>query len=644
VRADFRSLPTLILGLCLVGAALLIFNLWSLHSIADDAYISFRYLDHWLAGHGLVYNPGERVEGYTNFLWIVLLAPLRAAGLEPEVASVLLSLATLPVLFWAVFRTASSLANSRDAGWAAVLLLSGCASLARWAVSGMETVLFAVLLALANERLTARRQHNPASSLAFGLSVLTRPPGALHAALAFTAAVFGRGAEEPRRLRPLVGPVLLFLMFPLAQLVFRLAYYGAPLPNSAYVKLIGEPSILIPGGLAYLWAFLTSGGWTVLAATALVAISRVARSWIILALIAQVVGHFSYVVWVGGDYFPFHRFLVPALPALAVLGGVGLQATVERVGLRARWVPIAALALALLQTAQAHRSSQRVAFDSVVTTRREREQVAEWLEAHAPEDATLAINAAGLIPYRTGLVAIDMLGLNDRHIARARKTRVNDGGRFVGHFAYDGAYVCDRRPDVVVTSGARLHPGRSSEEAVLQASLNTFAGDREFLRAPECRDRYRPVSEELAPGRFLVVYFRQDEPAGDAASPPAPSTAEGWFRQGLDLMRGARLEEAIHSFERSLELSPDNPVTRTNLGFCLLDLDRYPQAIAVFEEVLRRAPRHFDALYGLALAHEKLGHRIQAIDLWRRYVQDAPESTWKEEARGRLSSLARSPP
>ena len=43
-------------------------------SIFDDAFISFRYARNLLDGHGLVWNPGERVEGYTNFLWTILLA------------------------------------------------------------------------------------------------------------------------------------------------------------------------------------------------------------------------------------------------------------------------------------------------------------------------------------------------------------------------------------------------------------------------------------------------------------------------------------------------------------------------------------------------------------------------------------------
>lgn len=42
--------------------------------ITDDGFISFRYAQNLANGHGLVYNIGERVEGYTNFLWVLLMS------------------------------------------------------------------------------------------------------------------------------------------------------------------------------------------------------------------------------------------------------------------------------------------------------------------------------------------------------------------------------------------------------------------------------------------------------------------------------------------------------------------------------------------------------------------------------------------
>ena len=73
--------------------------------LTDDAFISFRYVRNLLAGHGLVFNPGEYVEGYTNFLWILELAALWGFfGLRPEQAAPWLSVAytvgTLAALWW----------------------------------------------------------------------------------------------------------------------------------------------------------------------------------------------------------------------------------------------------------------------------------------------------------------------------------------------------------------------------------------------------------------------------------------------------------------------------------------------------------------------------------------------------------------
>src|SRR6266404_6223228 len=52
----------------------------------DDAFISFRYARNLVEGHGLVFNPGERVEGYTNFVWVLLAALFMKIGIDPVLA------------------------------------------------------------------------------------------------------------------------------------------------------------------------------------------------------------------------------------------------------------------------------------------------------------------------------------------------------------------------------------------------------------------------------------------------------------------------------------------------------------------------------------------------------------------------------
>ena len=66
-----------------IAAALVVWRASTLTALfwaQDDAYISFRFARNLVRGHGLVFNVGERVEGYTNFLWTVISAIPMALG------------------------------------------------------------------------------------------------------------------------------------------------------------------------------------------------------------------------------------------------------------------------------------------------------------------------------------------------------------------------------------------------------------------------------------------------------------------------------------------------------------------------------------------------------------------------------------
>ena len=66
--------------------------------LVDDAYISLRYAANWAGGRGLVFNPGERVEGYTNFLWVLIEAAAIRLGADPEAALTVAGFAALAML------------------------------------------------------------------------------------------------------------------------------------------------------------------------------------------------------------------------------------------------------------------------------------------------------------------------------------------------------------------------------------------------------------------------------------------------------------------------------------------------------------------------------------------------------------------
>src|SRR6266850_6494270 len=70
----------IVLFVVFVGLVLLA---WSNRFIQDDAFISFRYADNFVHGRGLVWNEAERVEGYTNFLWTMLIGVPLYFNLDP---------------------------------------------------------------------------------------------------------------------------------------------------------------------------------------------------------------------------------------------------------------------------------------------------------------------------------------------------------------------------------------------------------------------------------------------------------------------------------------------------------------------------------------------------------------------------------
>src|SRR3989442_4318999 len=77
----------IVLPFFLLTAVLFCYNVGHHFFLGDDCFISFRYARHLAAGQGLVWNPGERVEGYTNFLWVILMAGApRLGGTPPGVS------------------------------------------------------------------------------------------------------------------------------------------------------------------------------------------------------------------------------------------------------------------------------------------------------------------------------------------------------------------------------------------------------------------------------------------------------------------------------------------------------------------------------------------------------------------------------
>ena len=349
--ADRRAVVAVLA--CLPWLALLAWMSWLAWFIADDAFITFRYVRNLLEGHGLVFNPGERVEGYSNFLWALELAAIwKLFGLRPEDVAQWLSVGytagVLALLAWWVRRDAGLGGQRGLAGWMALGLVCGSATFAVWTSGGgLETRQFTFFLMAAMVGLMLHggsRRALAAVSLCLAAAALTRPEGVLMAACCFgwfgaqrlvayrseggsSDGVGGRRFAAWLDWRDVVCLAAPFVLLVGAHLVFRLAYYGEWLPNTYYAKHVRP---WYESGLRYYAAAALETGLYLLVPLALAALRAgwKARREIAYALpLLCIFVHMAGVMRVGGDHFEWRPLdfywpvlSVPAAAAILALG------------------------------------------------------------------------------------------------------------------------------------------------------------------------------------------------------------------------------------------------------------------------------------------------------------------------------------
>lgn len=428
----------------------------------DDAYISFRYAENLSHGEGLVFNRGERIEGYSNFLWVLVLAPVTRLTSDltapARILGLVLGIATLGLAAAAVRRVL----RLDGAGWvaAAVLVPAMSGYFAAWCISGMESALYALLLLAAWVRYAVESERNDdrhiGSALLFAALALTRTEGVLLALVAVAFHGVRLACERPRRPtgRALVFPGLVVGVIVLFA-IWRFSYYGPYLlPNSVQAKIGGGVHQLLRGS-AY-----TAHNFLVPYAPLLLCLLLLRKRWRDTASTLGVllaVAYLGVFAAAGGDW-SLGRFFAPLLPLLSVLFVGALARLGARFWRDRRGQASLALLMAVFLAASFHittnlRKAPR--WRTYAAADHERVAIGRWLAQTAPPDTRVATFALGQLAYYSKLYTHDMLGLTDRHIASLEMPNLGHG--VPGHEKYDPAYTLETiRPDIII--GASLIP------------------------------------------------------------------------------------------------------------------------------------------------------------------------------------------
>ena len=344
VRQRLAALPPRAWTIVAVAIAILaVVWAWHLRWISDDAFISFRYSRNWARGDGLVFNLGERVEGYTNFGWTALLAVPALLGLDIPACALALDLAAFVGVLWLVQRLAAQLAPAgapARLSFAAVVLACSY-GFASFGTSGLETMPATLLVLLALDRALAGRI--AAAGCAGIAATLMHPDHAI-----FYVALGGVLAARRVSLRQLAWYALPFVVVYVPYYAIRWAYYGDFFPNTYYAKSGGDA--YFSQGAIYLGASgLAAGLWAVLplAAIGIVQLRRtLAGSYLAVAVPLYLV----YVAKIGGDYM-LGRLVCAALPLLLLAAEHAVRAWLAR---GQAWRATAACAVAAVACAPVH--------------------------------------------------------------------------------------------------------------------------------------------------------------------------------------------------------------------------------------------------------------------------------------------------
>ncbi len=448
--------------------------------LSDDTLISLRYADRLVDGLGLTWTSGKPVEGFSNFSWVLLHAGLHALGLDLIVACRILSLGMMLALPVVIFRSKIQTLT----GTALNILLLSSAPFAIWAIGGLETGLFALLIAISlnlSGPVILKSQPKDWWLLSFALGVLclTRPEGPLICVILFAGVLIGRHQPGGSWLREALTQWRMPLIPLIAYgclLAFRLWYYGEWFPNTAYAR-VAPGYIYVKMGIKYvltmlaftmpvllfLWPFFPENSRKATQTPYYWPVFLIATAWIL------------YLLFIGGDYFPGYRQGFPLLICLAIVARETRYPSFPLVSssFQARMLPLMLILFIggqWLRPELQDAKYERWEWDLQVLAN-------ALKETYGDRNPLIAVTAAGAIPYWTGFEAIDLYGLNDYHIARHKPDDVDR--RDIGHGLSDPGYVMQRKPDILVFFWGEKEPVDGPGHDLLELS--------------DFRNNYRPV-------------------------------------------------------------------------------------------------------------------------------------------------------
>ena len=464
--------------------------------VAEDAYISFRYARNLVEGHGLIFNPGEKVEGYTNFLWTLLLVPGLALQMNPESISLTLGLIFTTLSFIFLFYTHQEFIGKNSIPF----FLFALATNYTWAcfsTSGLETSLLSALLAASFYFLPKHTQNFSESKLAIigalqALAVMTRPDAVLAFGVIATYTIIR--SVQLRRLKSVAWLIFPFIALYVPYFLWRYNYYGYFFPNTFYAKAASEP--YYQQGLTYVWEFAQRYSlWAFLFVPIVVAFQsnkfHLLKNDFFLVIAAFCSIHLFYVIRLGGDFME-GRFLIPILPWIYL----GLEYLMRSflTGLSFKCAVILLIATSAIDRPMIE---PRTIKNNIADERTWIPVIELWLMEgsvfgkNLPRNTVVATDAVGAFGYASRLPIIDTLGLTDTTVAHLPiKKRTRPGHEKIAPLEY-----LRTRNVAVIRDGMGIYRSETQPDWALANNRYYLLTDNSEIKAAFQKSKTEILSE-----------------------------------------------------------------------------------------------------------------------------------------------------
>lgn len=626
--------------------------------VQDDAFISFRYVQNFVDGYGLVFNIGERVEGYTNLLWVLVLSVFAFFKINLQSISQILSVLFGTLVLFMTLKVSElielkdetkiikKIKTEKDANInylnlipSVMLVFTG--SFIFWSISGMESTMF-ISFCLLGIYFYLKESTGENIGYKFPLFIflatLTRPEGLYFFGLImihklfFTFREYKSSAFKILFSRNNLISYAVYIVPVIFYFLIRYMYYGYLFPNTYYAKT-GLSTDYLNSGIEYFIKFLKAYMlYGVLLLAPLYLLRRKENIFAVSLFYLIIISFILYVISVGGDVLKQNRFFLPVLPLIYILFAKFLTDIYYLLKGKNGNSGVAFPAVIIITAAICffYYTSQKETLDKDIQSENglvDKMKIAgSWFKSKQQQlrrPLNLAATTIGSVSYFAGseVNVIDLLGLTDKEIAHNPQIIPEISNQSIGwkERNYNAGYVMDRKPDYVYFSTG-VKPSAYAERAL--------------YTTPDFNKYYFPYYFTDKANNFTdVVYKRKSEDEVKdvkfdfPGNPNYKNSFVNMFNQAMNSSKDkSRSQIAINEFKQSAETGPSNfGLPFQYIGDIFMQSGNKEQAIESYKKAVEINEYNVLANYQLYQLLSERGDTLNAKNYFQKIQKIDPE-------------------